>query len=199
MTEIIPPPPSYPPPDETPPAPCLPPGRSDPSDATSDSQTLLPQSARGDSMAPVQDVAADPARPEGRDARGRFAAGNSGRPKGARSRLVTELELAMEVAAPEIVRILIGRAQFGDGKMEAAKYILERIAPSRRGRLVEIEGFEVRTPADVPAALASLATAIGDGVITIEEGTAAANLLQTFLGTYETAHRLAKSLDPAAL
>jgi hypothetical protein len=97
----------------------------------------------------------------------------------------------MEVAAPEIVRILIGRAQFGDGKMEAAKYILERIAPSCRGRLVEIEGFEVRTPADVPAALASLATAIGDGVITIEEGTAAGNLLQTFLGTYETAHRLA--------
>ncbi len=102
----------------------------------------------------------------------------------------------MEVAAPEIVRILIGRAQFGDGKMEAAKYILERIAPSRRGRLVEIEGFEVRTPADVPAALASLATAIGDGVITIEEGTAAANLLQTFLETYETAHRLAKGLTP---
>ena len=100
-----------------------------------------------------------------------FAPGNSGRPKGARSRLITELEQAMELAAPEIVRILIGRAQCGDGSMEAAKYILERIAPSRRGRLVEIEGFEVRTPADVPAALASLATAIGDGTITIEEAT----------------------------
>ena len=61
--------------------------------------------------------------------------------------------------------------------MEAAKYILERIAPSRRGRLVEIEGFpEIRTPADVPAALASLATAIGDGIITIEEATAAGSL-----------------------
>jgi hypothetical protein len=56
----------------------------------------------------------------------------------------------MEIAAPEIVRILIGRAQCGDRSMEAAKYVLERIAPSRRGRLVEIEGFEVRTPADVP-------------------------------------------------
>ena len=100
----------------------------------------------------------------------------------------------MEVAAPEIVRILIGRAQCGDGSMEAAKYILERIAPSRRGRFVEIEGFEVRTPADVPAALASLATAIGDGIITIEEATAAGSLLQTFLDTYETAHRLDKGL-----
>ena len=104
----------------------------------------------------------------------------------------------MALAAPEIVRILIGRAQCGDGSMEAAKYILERIAPSRRGRLVEIEGFEVRTPADVPAALASLATAIGDGIITIEEATAAGSLLQTFLDTYETAQRLAKGLDPAA-
>jgi hypothetical protein len=143
---------------ETPPPPSPPPGRSDPSDAIRKLQAVrtLPS----------------PARPEGRDAKGRFAPGNSGRPKGARSRLITELELAMEVAAPEIVRILIGRAQCGDGSMEAAKYILERIAPSRRGRLVEIEGFEVRTPADVPAALASLATAIGDGMITIEEATA---------------------------
>jgi hypothetical protein len=81
--------------------------------------------------------------------------------------------------------------------MEAAKYILERIAPSRRGRLVEIEGFEVRTPADVPAALASLATAIGDGIITIEEATALGGLLQKFLDTYETARRLDKSLPPA--
>jgi hypothetical protein len=101
----------------------------------------------------------------------------------------------MELAAPEIVRILIGRAQCGDRSMEAAKYILERIAPSRRGRLVEIEGFpEIRAPADVPAALVSLATAIGDGIITIEEATAAGSLLQTFLDTYETAQRLAKGL-----
>lgn len=47
----------------------------------------------------------------------------------------------MERAAPEIVRILIGQAQCGDRSIEAAKYVLERIAPSRRGRLVEIEGF----------------------------------------------------------
>jgi hypothetical protein len=157
VTEIILPPPSrYPTPDpESPPPPCPPPGRSDPSDAIRNSQsvTTLPS----------------PARPEGRDVKGRFAPGNSGRPKGARSRLISELEQAMELAAPEIVRILIGRAQCGDGSMEAAKYVLERIAPSRRGRLIEVEGFpEIRTPADVPAALASLATAVGDGTITIE-------------------------------
>jgi hypothetical protein len=71
----------------------------------------------------------------------------------------------------------------------------ERIAPSHRGRLVEIEGFpEIRTPADVPAALASLATAVGNGAITIEEVTALGGLLQRFLDTYETAHRLGKNL-----
>jgi hypothetical protein len=101
----------------------------------------------------------------------------------------------MELGAPDIVRILIARAQCGEGSFEAAKYILERIAPSRRGRVVEIEGFpEIRTPADVPAALASLATAVGNGTITIEEGTAAGGLPQAFLDTYETAHRLGKSL-----
>ena len=100
----------------------------------------------------------------------------------------------MELAAPQIVRILIGRAQCGDGSMEAAKYVLERIAPSRRGRLVEIEGFPaIRTPADVPAALASLATAVG-GIITIEEATPPVLVLQTSLDTYETAQRLSKGL-----
>jgi hypothetical protein len=172
-----------------------PPGRSDPSHATPNFHAVRTL-ARVDSMVPAQYASADPARPEGRDAKGRFATGNSGRPKGARSRLISELEQAMALAAPEIVRILIGRAQCGDGSMEAAKYILERVAPSRRGRLVEIEGFEVRTPADVPSALASLATAVGDGTITIEEATAVGSLLQTFLDTYETAHRLAKSLPP---
>jgi hypothetical protein len=191
---ILPPPPSYRPPDPETPLPS-PPGRSDPSHATPNFHAVRTL-ARVDSMVPAQYASADPARPEGRDAKGRFATGNSGRPKGARSRLISELEQAMALAAPEIVRILIGRAQCGDGSMEAAKYILERVAPSRRGRLVEIEGFEVRTPADVPSALASLATAVGDGTITIEEATAVGNLLQTFLDTYETAHRLAKSLPP---
>jgi hypothetical protein len=174
------------------------PGDIQASDTTPNLQTLPRLPTRVDSMLPLDDVSADPAPPEGRDARGRFAAGNSGRPKGARSRLRTELEEAMELAAPEIVRILISRAQSGDGSMEAARYVLERIAPTRRGRLVEIEGFEIRTPADVPAALASLATAIGDGTITIEEATAAGSLVQTFLETYETARRLDKSLGPAA-
>ena len=115
-------------------------------------------------VVPAQDVSPFPARAEGRDAKGRFAPGNSGRPKGARSRLISELEQAMALAAPEIVRILIGRAQCGDGSMEAAKYILERVAPSRRGRLIEFEAFpEICTPTDVPAALASLATAVSSG------------------------------------
>jgi hypothetical protein len=163
-------------------------------------KTLEPpaRSAHEGSSAPVQTVSAGSMRPEGRDARGRFTAGNSGRPKGARSKLITELEQAMELAAPEIVRILIARAQCGDGSMEAAKYILERIAPSRRGRLVEIEGFPaIQTPADVPAALASLATAVGNATLTIEEATAIGGLLQRFLDTYETAHRLRNTLSTA--
>jgi hypothetical protein len=104
----------------------------------------------------------------------------------------------MELAAPEIVRILIARAQCGDGSMEAAKYVLERVAPSRRGRVVEIEGFPViRTPADVPAALASLATAVGNGVITIEEGTAAGSLLRTVFTAVENQRPVCPSRCPA--
>jgi hypothetical protein len=35
-----------------------------------------------------------------------------------------------------------------------------------------------------------------DGMITIEEATAIGGLLQRFLDTFETAHRLAKGLSP---
>jgi hypothetical protein len=81
--------------------------------------------------------------------------------------------------------------------MEAAKYILERSPQAVVGTpLKSKDSPKIRTPADVPAALASLATAAGNGIITIEEGTAAGSLLQTFLDTYETAHRLAKGLLP---
>jgi len=101
----------------------------------------------------------------------------------------------MELAAPQIVRFLIGRAQCRDGSMEATKYVLERIAPSRRGRLVEIEGFPaIRTPADVPAALASLGTAVGDDIITIEEATAAGTCSPNVLGHLRAAQRLSKGL-----
>jgi hypothetical protein len=101
---------------------------------------------------------------------------------------------AMALAAPDLVRIDWSSTTQGWLNGDR-KYILERIARSRRGRLVEIEVFpEIRTPADAPAALASLATAIGDGIITIGQGTAAGSLLKSFLETYETAHRLDKSL-----
>jgi hypothetical protein len=136
-TRTLPPPPPYSPPSQA--------KEGTKSDLEAVQSQLPPSPPYEGNVAPAAaahpDVSTVPARPEGRDTRGRFAPGNSGRPKGARSRLVTELEQAMELAAPEIVRILIGRAQCGDGSMEAAKYILERIAPSRRGRLVEIENF----------------------------------------------------------
>jgi hypothetical protein len=66
-----------------------------------------------------------------------------GRAKIPRYREVSQIGAGLRVTCP----VASTRAQCGDGSMEAAKYILERIAPSRRGRLVEIEGFEVRTPA----------------------------------------------------
>jgi hypothetical protein len=87
---ILPPPPSYRPPDPETPLPS-PPGRSDPSHATPNFHAVRTL-ARANGVVPAQGVCAEPARPEGRDAKGRFAHGNSGRPKGARSRLTTELD-----------------------------------------------------------------------------------------------------------
>jgi hypothetical protein len=56
---------------------------------------------------------------------------------------------------------------------------------------------EIRGPDDIAPALAAIATAVADGVISVEEATAAANVLQKFLDVLETAHRLGRGLAPS--
>jgi hypothetical protein len=44
--------------------------------------------------------------------------------------------------------------------------------------------------------LAAIAAGIADGVISVDEAAAAANVLQKFLDVLETAHRLSRGLSP---
>jgi hypothetical protein len=67
---------------------------------------------------------------------------------------------------------------------------------ARKGRVVVLEDFpEIRGPDDIAPALASIAANVADGVISLDEATAAANVLQKFLDVLETAHRLGRGLS----
>jgi hypothetical protein len=131
--------------------------------------------------------------PSGRLSNGRFTYGNPGKPRGARHRTSREVEQLLEGAAEEVVQYVIGAARCGS--LEAQKWILDRCAPARKGRAVVLDDFpEIRGPDDIAPALAAIATAVADGVISVEEAAAAANVLQKFLDLLETAHRLGRGL-----
>jgi hypothetical protein len=104
-----------------------------------------------------------------------------------------EIEQLLEGAAAEVTRYLIGAANCGS--LDAQKWILDRCAPARKGRVVVLEDFpEIRRPEDIAPALASIAANVADGV-SLDEATAAANVLQKFLDVFEKAHRLGRGLS----
>jgi Family of unknown function (DUF5681) len=121
--------------------------------------------------------------------RGRpFQKGQSGNPQGkapGTRHHVTELaEKLMSDDVEEIVRKIIKAAKAGD--MTAARLILERIAPVRRGRLVQLELPTIKTATDLISGMEALATAMAAGIVTPEEALTMASVVDAQRRTIET-------------
>ena len=117
--------------------------------------------------------------------RGRpFKKGNPGRPKGARNRVTIACESLMAGEGEKLTRKAIELAQRGD--TVALRLCLERIYPVRKGRLINLELPEVKSPRDVLNALASTIKAVAVGEITPEEGSLVAGLLESKRKAIET-------------
>lgn len=119
-----------------------------------------------------------------RDERGRFRPGNGGRPKGARHHLTVLAEKLMADEAGEVVKAVISAAKGGD--MTAARLVLERIAPPRKGRPVVFNLPQIETASDVLTALGSVVRAVAAGTLTPEEGATVAGLLEVKRRAIET-------------
>jgi hypothetical protein len=118
-------------------------------------------------------------------ARGRpFAKGNPGRPKGVRHKSTLLCEKLMRDDAKEIVQAVIVAAKAGD--MVAAKIVLDRISPSRKGRPIHFNLPEARTADDVAAALAAVVSAMADGELTPDEAALVASVLEMRRKSIET-------------
>lgn len=109
----------------------------------------------------------------------------SGKPKGARHAVTLMAEKLLEDDAAAIVRAVIDAAKGGD--MVAARLVLERIAPPRKGRAVAFDLPHIETAADVLAALGAVVQAVADGELTPDEATTVAGLLEIQRRTIETA------------
>jgi hypothetical protein len=106
----------------------------------------------------------------------RFKPGNPGRPKGTRNKRSVLVEVLMTEDAEAITKSVIAAAKGGD--MAAARLILERIAPTRKGRPVEFQAPTNLDAHGLAEAFGSLLQETASGSITPEEALAVANVLE---------------------
>jgi len=100
----------------------------------------------------------------------------AGKPKGARHRSTLLAEQLMETDAEEVVHAVLDAAKGGD--MTAARLVLERISPVRKGRKISVDLPPLVTVSDVAAALGTVIASVAAGDLTPEEGAAMANLVE---------------------
>ena len=114
--------------------------------------------------------------------------GTSGNPKGpgtgSRNRASLLLDRMAEGEAEAVLQSVLTAAKAGD--MGAAKVLLDRIWPARKGRPVRLDLPEMRTPADLAAALGAVAGAVARAELSPEEGAAVAAVLETQRRAIET-------------
>lgn len=122
---------------------------------------------------------------DGRDRRGRFAAGNPGRPKGTRHRATLAAEAILDGEADALTRKAVEMALAGDAV--ALRLCLDRIAPPRKDRPVTVDLPPLAAAADMTKAMARVVDAVAAGALTPSEGQAIAALVETHRRAVETA------------
>jgi hypothetical protein len=117
-----------------------------------------------------------------------FAPGQSGnprgKPRGARHRATVFGEKLMQRDLGDVVQTVIAAAK--DGDMSAARLVLDRVLPPRKGCTVRFDLPAVSTPADIVATLGAVLAAVGRGELTPDEGGMIAGLLETKRKAIET-------------
>jgi len=120
---------------------------------------------------------------EKRDQKGRFAPGNSGRPRGARNMTTRAVEALMEGDSDRVTRAVISAAAGGD--MTAARLVLD-IAPARREPTVAVNLPEMKNAADLPAAASAILQAVAAGDVSPGEAGRLSHVLADVARALET-------------
>lgn len=116
----------------------------------------------------------------GRDQRGRFAAGNLGRPRGAKNLATRAAEQLLAGEAEELSRAMVSKALEGD--TTALKY---RILPRRQDEPITFELGSIQTAEELLAAGQTVLTAVAKGELTPIEAQRVMDLIETVRRTLE--------------
>lgn len=115
--------------------------------------------------------------------RGRFAAGNSGKPLGARHKVTRAVEALLEGQHEALTQAAITKALEGDGV--ALRLCLDRIAPPRRDAPISMSLPPVTSAADAVVASSALLDAVAAGEVTPGEAGPVMALLVAHKGIVE--------------
>jgi hypothetical protein len=120
----------------------------------------------------------------------RFKPGQSGNPKGrplgSRNAALVALDQIAEGAAPAMLATLVQAGMSGD--VQAARLVMERAWPARKGRAVVLDMPAITDAAGVTEAIARLIKATTTGSITPDEAAPIAALIEGQRKAIETNH-----------
>ncbi len=116
--------------------------------------------------------------------------GGPGRPRGSRNAVNQLLNQLVEGEAETMVRKMIEAAS--DGDRVAARLVLSRIWAAPKGRALQVELPDIRTPADLLDAHAAVAAAVSDGRLTAQDGASLSAMLETHRRAFELVAQEAK-------
>lgn len=120
---------------------------------------------------------------EGRNSDGTFAAGNPGRPRGARHKTTLAIEALLDGQGEALTEKLIELAL--DGDATALRLCIERIAPTRKDSLVAFELPDMASAEDAATASASILKSVSLGELTPGEGAQVMALIDSYRRTLE--------------
>ena len=100
-----------------------------------------------------------------------------GRPPGARHVALVALDAIGESAAQDLLQSVIEKAREGD--MTAARILLDRVWPARKGRPVAFTLPPVESAHDIARAISGILEAVAAGLLTIDEGQGLAGILES--------------------
>ena len=123
-------------------------------------------------------------RKSGRNSDGTFAAGNPGKPKGARHKATQAALALLDGEAEALTRQAVNMALEGD--TTALRLCLERIAPPRRDAPVTFDLPRMETALDAAKAAGTVLEAVALGDLTPTEGAHVMALVETYRRTLET-------------
>jgi Family of unknown function (DUF5681) len=99
-----------------------------------------------------------------------------GRPQGSRNKATIALEALISGEAERVVQTMIDAAKGGD--VTAAKALLDRLIPPRKGRSIMVDLPRVESGADLVHALSATIDAMASGVVTPDEAATIAGVLE---------------------